>query len=144
MSTIEQMTPTEAFETLRSDGSAALVDVRSAAEWTFVGIPELAGIQRTTVLAEWRRFPGMSPNPDFTSQMTEQLGGTLPSTILFICRSGARSQDAAVAVSQLMEEAGTPIRCINVAEGFEGDLDAKGQRGQVNGWKARDLPWKQT
>ncbi|RED18549.1 rhodanese-like domain-containing protein [Pontivivens insulae] len=144
MPNIEQFTPTEAYEALREDETAALVDVRSRAEWTFVGLPDLAELGRDTILAEWRQFPGMTPNPSFLDDMTRQMGGTTPQTVLFICRSGARSQDAAIAVSQLMEEAGTPIRCINVAEGFEGDLDGSGKRGGLNGWKAANLPWKQS
>ena len=144
MPNIEQFTPTEAFETLRADSKAVLVDVRSRAEWTFVGIPDLSDLPNNMALAEWRMFPGMTPNPAFLDDVKQQLDGNLPDTLLFICRSGARSQDAALAVTQLMEEAGTPIRCINVAEGFEGDLDGDGKRGAMNGWKAASLPWKQS
>lgn len=31
----------------------------------------------------------------------------------------------------------------NVLEGFEGELDAHGQRGHADGWRFRGLPWLQ-
>lgn len=144
MSQIEQMTPPEAYEALRGDATAALVDVRTKPEWSFVGIPDLRSTGNRMALAEWRSYPDMSVNPTFVEDVTAQLGGTLPDTILFICRSGARSDDAARAVSQTAEQAGISVRCINVAEGFEGDLDSDAHRGSMNGWKAHSLPWRQT
>jgi len=57
---------------------------------------------------------------------------------MFICRSGHRSHRAAA----LATEAGYPD-CYNVLEGFEGDRDARGQRGKVGGWRAAGLPWQQ-
>jgi rhodanese-related sulfurtransferase len=57
--------PKEAFELLKSDPKAQLVDVRSAAEWTFVGVPDLTSLQRKPVLVEWQVFPGMGRNAEF-------------------------------------------------------------------------------
>jgi len=31
----------------------------------------------------------------------------------------------------------------NILEGFEGDLDADGQRGHLGGWRKHGLPWTQ-
>src|SRR5260370_1540257 len=59
--------------------------------------------------------------------------------LLFICRSGARSAAAAKA----MTAAGYST-CLNVAEGFEGPLDAQAKRGSAGGWKAAGLPLGQT
>ncbi|WP_316013287.1 rhodanese-like domain-containing protein [Roseobacter sp. HKCCA0434] len=144
MPQIEQMGPKDAYETLRSDSEAALVDVRTKAEWSFVGLPDLSETENRMALVQWQQFPDMARNDAFVDELVEQFGGRMPETVLFLCRSGARSQSAAAAVQQRMEEAGTPIRCINVAEGFEGDVDAEGHRGRLNGWKAADLPWRQT
>jgi rhodanese-related sulfurtransferase len=58
--------------------------------------------------------------------------------VLFLCRSGGRSRNAAVA----MTAAGFGS-CYNVAEGFEGDKDGEGHRGRVGGWKLAGLPWRQ-
>lgn len=144
MPQIEQMKPQDAYETLRSNPAAALVDVRTQAEWNFVGIPDTRDLGNTLALVEWQRFPDMAVNSAFADELTAQLGGTLPDTLLFICRSGARSHNAAQMISQQMSDAGRDIRCINVAEGFEGDLDHSSHRGQLNGWKAGALPWRQT
>ena len=59
--------------------------------------------------------------------------------VLFLCRSGARSRAAAMALTKAGQE-----HCYNIAEGFEGPLDDKRQRGAVAGWKAAGLPWTQS
>jgi len=71
-------------------------------------------------------------------------GGRMPSRILFICRSGARSLAAARAVAEAIGPGSGLEHCTNVAEGFEGDLDSDGHRGTLNGWKTRGLPWRQS
>ena len=144
MPQIEQMKPQDAYQTLRSNPAAALVDVRTQAEWNFVGIPDTREIGNPTALVQWQRFPDMAVNTAFVQDLTDQLDGNIPDTLLFICRSGARSHNAAQMVAQQMADAGRDIRCINVAEGFEGDLDHEAHRGRLNGWKAAGLPWRQT
>ncbi|MFC4159877.1 rhodanese-like domain-containing protein [Chitinimonas lacunae] len=125
------LTPDEA-QTLREALPAAkLVDVRSHAEWQFVGHPTDA------VKVEWKTWPGMASNPHFLEQLRHQVD---PEDILmFMCRSGARSHEAAV-----LAAAHGFAECYNVLEGFEGDRDEAGQRGRRNGWKARGLPWSQS
>ncbi|MNT71831.1 molybdopterin biosynthesis protein MoeB [compost metagenome] len=83
-----------------------------------------------------RAYPGMVPNAAFVSQLQQQVGKD--KTVLFICRSGARSDAAA----RLAAEAGY-AEVYNILEGFEGDRDAEQHRGRVNGWKAHGLPWIQ-
>lgn len=132
----------EAWELLKGDPKAQLVDVRTAAEWTFVGLPDLTSIGRSVILVEWQTFPAMSRNPQFEVAVAEKLkaAGISQSTpVAFICRSGGRSQAAAAA----MTAAGF-TRCYNVAGGFEGDLNAIKHRGETGGWKAAKLPWTQT
>jgi rhodanese-related sulfurtransferase len=134
--------PKEAFELLKSDPKAQLVDVRSAAEWTFVGVPDLTSLQRKPVLVEWQVFPGMGRNAEFDQAVAERLtaaGATASTPIAFLCRSGARSQAAAIAMT-----AKGFTKCFNVAGGFEGDVDAERHRGGTNGWKAEGLPWVQS
>ncbi|MFO7579762.1 MAG: rhodanese-like domain-containing protein, partial [Nitrosomonas halophila] len=60
-------------------------------------------------------------------------------TLMFICRSGNRSDHAAT----IMSQNGFPD-CYNILEGFEGDKDESGHRGRKNGWKAAGLPWVQS
>jgi rhodanese-related sulfurtransferase len=134
--------PAAAWESLASDPKSVLVDVRTRAEWSFVGLPTLAALGKQPITLEWSVFPTMSANPDFVEVLDGALSkaGFGPETqIFFLCRSGQRSRHAAEA----MTAAGWK-RCFNVAEGFEGGLDGEGHRGRVNGWKARGLPWSQT
>ena len=140
---IEQLDPSTAYQAL-SDGTAELVDVRTRAEWSFVGVPDLSGTPSAPLLCEWRRWPDMAANPDFPAEVATALGGRRPARLLFLCRSGARSQEAASALQAVFDAEGAPTRCCNVAEGFEGDLGPDGRRGGVNGWKKRGLPWRQS
>ncbi|MGE0232836.1 MAG: rhodanese-like domain-containing protein [Flavobacteriaceae bacterium] len=133
--------PEEAYRMLQSDPQAVLVDVRSQAEWHFVGLPDLSALEREPVLVEWAKFPGMVPDPDFAKVMEQRLkalGVRQDATLLFLCRSGVRSRNAAIAMTG--QGYGN---CFNVSEGFEGDLDSEAHRGGKNGWKRRGLPWRQ-
>jgi rhodanese-related sulfurtransferase len=122
------LTPEEASEIWQLAPGAKLVDVRTRAEWDWVGrIPGAIEI-------EWMSYPGNQPNADFLKQLQRQVDPE--ALIMFICRSGARSHNAAKTAT----EAGY-AECFNVLEGFEGDKDAKGQRGKVGGWRRAGLPW---
>lgn len=127
----------DSWELLARDPRAVLVDVRSDAEWSFVGVPDLASIGRKPVLVSWQTFPGMRPNPSFL----DQVRAAVPETdrpMLFLCRSGVRSKAAAIAVT-----AAGYAKCHNVAGGFEGPHDGERHRGRTGGWKAAGLPWVQ-
>lgn len=141
---VSEVLPGQAWEILMRDPAAVLVDVRTGAEWAFVGIPDLDSLGRAPLLVEWAQLPGMSINPDFVAQVMAGLGGEIPSRLLFLCRSGVRSLHAARAVKAGLGEAGRECECLNVATGFEGDLDGKRHRGNKNGWKVAGLPWRQT
>ena len=121
-----------------------LVDVRTQAEWAFVGVPDIAETGQPLVLAEWARFPTGAPNPNFVNEVVSSVDTADPSRVFFICRSGQRSMAAAHAVAQALAEKGKIAHCTNVAEGFEGPLCPDGHRGVSAGWKARGLPWKQS
>lgn len=134
--------PAEAWSSLSSDGNAVLVDVRTRAEWSFVGLPSLAAVGKQPITLEWQVFPSMTVNPDFVEVLDSALtkaGIGRDAPIYFLCRSAVRSRHAAIA----MTAAGW-TRCFNIAEGFEGGLDGEGHRGRVAGWKARGLPWTQS
>lgn len=121
--------------------SAVLVDVRTQAEWAFVGVPTPRHDMTALVTLEWQRFPHMQVNPDFAAILDEQvqsLGGDRTTPLCFLCRSGVRSLHAAQAMEALGYET-----TINIAGGFEGDPNGEGKRGTVNGWKVEGLPWRQ-
>lgn len=123
--------PKEAFELWKSSPGAQLVDVRTRAEWDWVG--RIPGAVEIELLS----YPGNRPNPEFMQQLAEKVAADAP--VLFICRSGGRSHNAAMLATQ----AGY-ADCYNVLEGFEGDRDPQGHRNVVGGWRASGLPWIQS
>ena len=127
----------EAWEKLAGDTRAQLIDVRTLAEWNFVGVPDLSSVGRQVHCIEWQDFPHGAPNPDFVAQASQALNDK-DAPVLLLCRSGARSRAAAIALTQ----AGFH-QAFNIADGFEGSVDADGHRGARNGWKAANLPWRQ-
>lgn len=129
------------WERLTSDPAAVLVDVRTKAEWSFVGLPDLSSIEKKPVLAEWQTFPDSRVDPLFADSVAAALtasGVGKDAEIFFICRSGGRSKAAAMAMASRGFS-----RCRNVADGFEGPLDQDRHRGRTGGWKAAGLPWTQ-
>jgi len=129
--------PSEAWKILESDEDAALVDVRTLAEWTFVGVPDLSELGKQLVTIEWQTYPSMEANANFTTQLAEA-GVPKDAPVMFLCRSGQRSRAAAIAATQAGFET-----CYNVSEGFEGGMDDAHHRGTVGGWKVAGLPWAQ-
>lgn len=134
---VENVPPTKTWEALKADPNAQLVDVRADVEWNFVGVPDLQEAGKQAVLLPWQTYPAMQRNTSFEEQLTKA-GFTPEHSIYFLCRSGARSMAAAEAA----KAAGFP-NVFNVADGFEGPVDAEGHRGATAGWKADGLPWRQ-
>ncbi|MBS1180592.1 MAG: Rhodanese domain protein [Proteobacteria bacterium] len=132
----------ETWDALVADASTVLVDVRTVAEWNFVGLPDLGSIGKRVLLVEWQRFPDMAVNAAFIDELAEalaDLGVGADASLYFICRSGARSRSAATAAT-----ASGFARAFNVTGGFEGALGPDRHRGCVDGWKASGLPWIQS
>ncbi len=140
---VDQVDPATAYNLLEADPNAALIDVRTRAEWAFVGVPDLSALGRQIWPIEWVGFPDMAPNRGFVDELSARMGDGKPPRLFFICRSGSRSMSAAQSVAAALAQRGIDAHCTNVAEGFEGDLDQEGHRGSTNGWKARGLPWRQ-
>jgi rhodanese-related sulfurtransferase len=128
--------PQEGYAALEADPAAVLVDVRTSAEWSYVGLPDLTGLGKRVLPVEWQRFPDGSVNERFLDQLRDA-GVTEGAPIYFLCRSGVRSAAAAEAATR----AGLGP-AYNVADGFEGPLDGRGHRS-VAGWKVAGLPWRQ-
>ncbi len=122
------LTPHEAFEILQANPEALLVDVRTQAELELVGrIPNALNI-------EWATYPGMVKNQDFAQQLAD--GVDKNHTVIFMCRTGGRSHNAAVVAEQLGFD-----KAYNMLEGFEGEANELKQRTLINGWKHAGLPW---
>lgn len=139
MSYAGDITPEHAWELLRDNSEAVLVDVRTDAEWRYVGVPDLESLARRTVLVEWVSYPAGARNDNFVDQLKEAgvMGGE-SAPVIFLCRSGHRSIGAAEAAT-----AAGIGPSYNVLDGFEGALNADGHRGAV-GWRAIGLPWRQS
>jgi rhodanese-related sulfurtransferase len=138
---IDDIAVKDAWKRLSSDPGAALVDVRTRAEWTYVGLPDLSSIGRKPFLVEWQSFPEGKIDQGFTARLEAALtsaGVARDAEVFFICRSGGRSRLAALTMA-----AAGYSRCRNVADGFEGPLDPQRHRGRIGGWKSAGLPWAQ-
>lgn len=134
---IEDVDAKQAYEALSANPDAQMVDVRTDAEWTYVGLPDLSPLGKRVLLVQWQGFPSGAPNNSFVEQLGAA-GLTRQHTVYFLCRSGARS----LAAAEAAEQAGYRT-VFNVSDGFEGPPDAQGHRGNVAGWKADGLPWRQ-
>ncbi|GAB3598780.1 rhodanese-like domain-containing protein [Kineococcus gypseus] len=133
------LVPDEAYQLLREDPDAVLVDVRTEAEWTFVGVPDTTALGKRPVFASWLPVEDDAPGARFLAELERAgVGPGHRGPVVFLCRSGKRSVPAATAATA----AGiTPS--YNVLDGFEGDLDGDGHRGGA-GWRAQGLPWRQS
>ena len=134
------ITPEEAWKLLTDDPEAVLVDCRTEAEWRFVGVADLSGLDREVVYIEWNSADGKH-NDDFVDDLLDKIGVAGSDNhrpVVFLCRSGNRSIVAAEAAT----EAGI-APSYNMLDGFEGNLDEHGHRGGT-GWKAVGLPWRQS
>ena len=111
------------------NGEAVLVDVRTDAEREWVG--KVPG----AIAVAWKQWPGMALNASFDAQLL----AAVPKgrKVVLLCRSGVRSVVAAQCATSL------GFQAYNILEGFEGDVDGGGQRGNLGGWRLRGLPWHQ-
>lgn len=122
------VTPQEAYALISQDSNVVLVDVRSRAELELVGrVPVATHI-------EWAFYPGMVANADFAAQLQAQVDKSR--TVIFMCRTGGRSHNAALLAQQLGYS-----NAYNMIEGFEGQANALKQRTLIDGWKHAGLPW---
>ncbi len=140
---INQIDPKTAFLKLQGEKNAILIDVRCDAELTFVGQVDLNLANGNFAAVAWKIFPTMNLNPRFAVNLEkvlqEKFGQDAKEAhLIFMCRSGARSSEAAI----FMAGAGYK-HCFNLTGGFEGNLDENAHRGNIDGWKANNLPWRQ-
>lgn len=128
---------TEAWDILSNEPGSALIDVRTEAEWQFAGVPNLSALNKKVIFLPLRNYPNYDVNQNFASALNS-LPIDKDQKVLFLCKVGGRSIDAAVQATELGFK-----NAYNIIHGFEGSHDAKGQRGKVDGWKAANLPWVQ-
>lgn len=129
--------PRQSWQILQQP-EAVLVDVRTDAEFAYVGVPDISSLGKEVKFVSWILFPENKPNEDFLKQMASAAPDT-ESPVLFLCRSGVRSRFAAAAATRAGYR-----ECYNILEGFEGDKDNNGHRNTIGGWRVTGLPWSQS
>ena len=133
---IKSLDPISAHKFLNQYNNAVLVDVRCEIEYEYIGHPVDA------INIVWKKYPGWKINETFAAEVDFAVSNLRKSVkktpILLICRSGARSRDAAECLSENHYE-----ELYNVEEGFEGDKNSEGRRSSSNGWRFHGLPWIQ-
>jgi rhodanese-related sulfurtransferase len=130
----------DAWQTLRTDPNAVLIDIRTKVEWQLIGKPDLSTIDKEPIYIEWVTMQGINKNfVDDLKGTLEERGVSTDTLLIFMCQSGGRSKVAAMQLTEIGYSA-----CHNLAEGFEGDLDEHKHRNSVSGWKFAGLPWKQS
>jgi rhodanese-related sulfurtransferase len=139
MSKLVELSPKAAYTYLQDTPNSLLVDIRSSMEYLFVGHPVGA------VHIAWIDEPDWDINPDFVPDIQRTLESRFKgvdarkdASVLLICRSGKRSQEAGAALLAAGFE-----KVLDVNEGFEGDRDENHQRGTLGGWRFHGLPWEQ-
>ncbi len=130
------VSPKEAWQRLGQDTKSKFIDVRTKPEWTYSGFPNLASVGRRAEAVSYKLYPNFEINPDFIKQL-EQVAADKSAPLYFMCRGGVRSLDAAKAAT-----AAGWTECYNVTGGFDGAANDQQQRGQIDGWRASNLPWQ--
>ncbi len=133
---VEQISPQNAFELLKNQKNSVLIDVRTSEELNFVGVVNASSFENRLIFLAWQTLPQMEQNQNFASDLLAKVNKD--NEVLFLCRTGGRSNQSAQLASTLGFK-----KTYNIINGFEGDLNSQNHRGLVNGWKASNLPWEQ-
>ena len=133
---VEQISPQNAFELLKNQKNSVLIDVRTSEELSFVGVVNASSFENRLIFLAWQTLPQMQQNQNFANDLLAKVNKD--NEVLFLCRTGGRSNQSAQLASTLGFK-----KTYNIINGFEGDLNSQNHRGLVNGWKASNLPWEQ-
>ena len=139
---ILQIEALEAWKLLNENSNSVLIDVRTKEEIEFVGFVDLSNINGKALQLPWKHYPQMTVDEAFTDKLMALVSKLFlvnpeETNLLFLCRSGNRSFEAAMFMSDF------GYRCYNIINGFEGSLNDLERRGTTNGWKSKNLPWRQ-
>ncbi len=115
---------------LANPSNTSIIDVRTKAEYLFVGHPDMPnGVPNIPL----KFFPGWEMNPEFVAKVSERY--KKDDTLILMCRSGARAEAAA----KMLSKAGF-TNTLYMDDSFEGQTGKDGHR-TVNGWKVNNLPY---
>ncbi len=107
-----------------------IIDVRTRAEYEFVGHPDLPNGAPNI---PFKFYPGWRPNTHFVADVAKRF--SKDEVLIAMCRSGKRARAAA---RQLLEHGFKQV--YYMTDSFEGPKDAQGHR-TVGGWKVNGLPY---
>ena len=139
---VENINSKEAFDLLQKDEHAILIDVRTKKEQLAVGVPDLHKIGKETYIIEWKNSILPGSRKRFLNDFNENLSLNDKGKYIFICRSGIRSNFAALTVEESFDSGNYSGSCFNVEDGFEGNGQSLGHPQKPTGWKNLGLPWK--
>ena len=139
---VQNINSKEAYDLLREDKNAVLIDVRTKKEHLAVGIPNLNEIGKETFIIEWKNSVLPWSRKSFLNDFYENLSFDQEGKYIFICRSGIRSNFAALTVEESFISGNDNSKCFNVEDGFEGHEQPLGNPQKLTGWKNLGLPWK--
>ena len=128
---IKEISPIEAWEILGSDKDSVLVDVRTSDEIKALGSVDLTSFIKNVVFIPWiNDLISRDVNENFLTDL-EKLVPNKGAKIVFMCKAGRRSFDAA-----MVAEKGGYNSCFNLTTGF-------GQGVGDSGWKSMKLACKE-
>ena len=139
---VENIKSKEAFDLLKKDQNSVLIDVRTKREHLDVGIPNLRELGKETFLIEWKNSILPGSRKRFLNDFNEKLSFDQGVKYIFICRSGIRSNFAALTVEESFISGNYNSTCFNIEDGFEGHEQHNGPLQNPTGWKNLGLPWK--
>ena len=53
------MLSVDAYSLLAGEATSTLIDVRTQAEWAYVGVPDISTLGKAALFLEWQSFPSM-------------------------------------------------------------------------------------
>ena len=106
-----------------------------------VGIPDLREIGKDTYKIEWRNSILPGSRKRFLNDFNKNLSHHDEGKYLFICRSGIRSNFAALTVEESFKSGNYNGMCFNIEDGFEGFEQPSVYPQNPTGWKNLGLPW---
>ena len=139
---VKEITSSEAFLMLKKDSDSRLVDVRTEKEIFSVGFPDLESIGKKVSFIEWNQSFFSNSSKSFLEKFRKKFGSDIKGNFMFICKSGIRSNFAALTVEESYNSGNDVLRLFNIVDGFEGNTVSQEIDNKKNGWKFLGLPWK--
>ena len=121
MMKVQNISSIVAHDLLMDIKKSVLIDVRTEKEWQEVGVPAIDKL----ILLTWRELPNMAINQEFEAKLTSQVHNK-DTALFFLCRSGARSLEAANFANNIGYS-----NCYNIIDGFEGSPYGAGWKQNV-------------